>query len=357
MRLIDCKGALSEKKFPDSEATRRNKSFWDEAQYVDDDEVIMQFGSPFRVDAYQKILASKAFRRLASKTQVITGKTNKHIRTRLTHTFEVMNVASAIARVLGLNEDLCLAIAAGHDIGHTPLGHAGEAFISKVTGKSFRHEKFAIILAQMIERKCKGMNLTKQTLQGILSHSRGSGNCYLAQNIFEEANVVMYSDKIAYIFADINDVFVRSKIMNIEDFPELSRLLDFFGDNQRERVANCIEALCLETVQKNKVSFSDSEIAISFNRMKSLMYPIYDLTHANDEKGVLEKSYEFLSGLEICQEVSPALILALMTDADVFKIFRSDIKDLSIFDQTSVAELIPCLKNKDIPLNNLNLSW
>jgi dGTPase len=175
----------------------------------DDDNYMFSFGSPYLIDAQHKILPSKAIRRLDSKTQVLTGILNKHVRTRLSHTYEVISFAVLAARILGLNENLCYAIALSHDIGHPPLGHNTEKFISTISGKTFRHEIFAVVIAQKIERKGNGLNLTYQVLEGILNHSRGSDSLFLPEKSTPEANLAMYADKIAYIFADINNIFPK----------------------------------------------------------------------------------------------------------------------------------------------------
>lgn len=200
----EIKNCLFRKRTPDKEAVRRH------LHADDEDAFIMNFGHPYLVDAHQKIFLSKAMRRLSCKTQVLTDHVNAHTRTRASHTYEVMSIAATVARVLGLNENLCLAIAAGHDIGHAPLGHEGEKFISKVTGKKFRHEIFGVVLAQHLERRNRGLNLTHQVLEGMRWHSRGSGDFDPSSNISEESNVVMFADKLAYIWADVNDIFYRS---------------------------------------------------------------------------------------------------------------------------------------------------
>jgi len=184
----------------------------------DVDEYIGPTCNQFILDLY-KLQQSKAMRRLANKTQVFPDpKSNRHIRTRLIHTLEVASIAGIIAEILGLDVQLTQAIAHGHDIGHAPFGHLGEEFISTITGQEFRHEVFACVVAQHIERQTHGLNLTLPTLLGIRAHSRGKGKMSLSlvtmkngcvDTVIFEADIVMYADKIAYCFSDISDIFDR----------------------------------------------------------------------------------------------------------------------------------------------------
>ena len=235
-------GCLAHKKTPNSAARRRKPAESDEDLWI------LHHGNDYSIDAFGKILVSKAFRRLDSKTQVLTANIiNPHVRKRNSHTSEVVNAATIIARILGLNEDLCLAIALGHDIGHAPFGHLGENFISKITAKNFRHEIFGVVIAQHIERQGKGLNLTHQVLEGIRNHARGLNDLSRKESVSEEANVVMYADKIAYILADINDIFERTRILDYGKFPEIFDLALMCGKNQRERMAFYLKGLSQES--------------------------------------------------------------------------------------------------------------
>lgn len=351
-KLKDCFGCLADKKMRDENARRRRCDAKDEDAYI------LNFGSPYAVDAMQKIILSKALRRLSCKTQTISLHGNVHIRTRATHTYEVVSIATLIAVILGLNESLCQAIAFGHDIGHAPFGHVGEEFISQVTGKKFRHEIFSVVIAQFIERKGDGLNLTHQVLEGILKHSRGKSPVTISENVSEEANVVMFADKISYIWADINDIFNRTRWLNIKAFPELEKLVNLMGKNQRERVARCVKELCIESAQKSKVSFEDCDAAKLFAEIKDKMYKeIYELVDLQNVKNILQRTYDFLSGIKIIDGVDPAVVTALMTDNDILTVGNKKIINAEDFYRCSVAEMIPYLRGKNIDFTNPDLNW
>ena len=146
-----------------------------------------------------RILHSKAFRRMKDKTQVFLAPQGDHYRTRLTHTLEVSQIARTIAKALRLNEDLVEAIALGHDLGHTPFGHAGERALDAVNPDGFAHYKQSVRVAQVLEKNGEGLNLTWEVRDGILNH-RTSGNPSTL-----EGKVVRLSDKIAYIHHDMDD--------------------------------------------------------------------------------------------------------------------------------------------------------
>lgn len=167
--------------------------------------------------AYQRdrdrILHSNAFRRLRHKTQVFLAPKGDHYRTRLTHTLEVSQIARTIARALRLNEDLTEAIALGHDLGHTPFGHAGERALNAVCPGGFRHYLQSVRTAERLERNGKGLNLTYEVKNGFACHSRSS-----ADAITWEGRVVRYADKIAYVNHDIEDA-IRAGVIAETDLP------------------------------------------------------------------------------------------------------------------------------------------
>ena len=349
-KYLNC---LAHKKTPDSAARRRRPSESDEDQWM------MIGGNDFSIDASGKIATSKAIRRLSAKTQVLTAIINAHVRKRLTHTFEVANIATVIARILGLNEDLCCAIAYGHDIGHAPFGHWGEAFISEITGKDFRHATFGVVIAQQIERQGEGLNLTHQVLEGILGHSGSSDVLPGTKEVktSEEAKVVKYSDKISFTLADVNDIFRRTKVLDISAFPQIDRLLRLHGNNQRERVAFCIAGLCRESAEKGYVSFETSEPAKIFAELKYNMYKVYDLVNLQNSAEILGRVYSFLSKTALIGDVDPAIVLALMTDDDVLHIYGKDCINARDFYDCSVAEIIVHLNGKNIDFSNPDLDW
>ena len=168
-----------------------------------------------------RILHSKAFRRLKQKTQVFLRPVGDHYRTRLTHTLEVSQNARTIGKALRLNEDLVEAIALGHDLGHTPFGHAGEAALNTICPGGFLHNEQSLRVVEYLEKNCRGLNLTKEVRDGILNHPTHCMPSTL------EGKIVRFSDKIAYIHHDIDDA-VRGQIMSEEDIPfELRKILGF----------------------------------------------------------------------------------------------------------------------------------
>lgn len=168
-----------------------------------------------------RILHCKAFRRLKQKTQVFLTPEGDHYRTRLTHTLEVSQNARTIGKALRLNEDLVEAIALGHDLGHTPFGHAGEAALNSVCPGGFEHNEQSVRVVEVLERNCRGLNLTEEVKDGILNHPTRRMPSTL------EGKIVRLSDKIAYIHHDIDDA-IRGRILCEEDIPfELRKILGF----------------------------------------------------------------------------------------------------------------------------------
>lgn len=172
-----------------------------------------------------RIIHSKSFRRLMHKTQVFLSPEEDHYRTRLTHTFEVSQIGRTIARGLCLNEDLCEAISLGHDLGHTPFGHAGERVLQKCYDPNFRHYNQSLRVVEKLEN----LNLTYEVRDGIKCHTLGG-----AQTL--EGKIVKYADKIAYINHDIDDA-LRAGILKIEDIP--CEICDLLGNTHGERI-NCM---------------------------------------------------------------------------------------------------------------------
>ena len=157
-----------------------------------------------------RIIHSKSFRRLKHKTQVFLAPESDHYRTRLTHTLEVAQIARTVARALRLNEDLTEAIALGHDLGHTPFGHAGERALNEIVPGGFHHFEQSARVCEFVERNFKGLNLTAEVLDGIENHTRG-----VLPNTLE-GQIVRIADKIAYMNHDIDDA-VRGKIISEDD--------------------------------------------------------------------------------------------------------------------------------------------
>ena len=160
-----------------------------------------------------RIIHSKAFRRLKHKTQVFMCPEGDHYRTRLTHTLEVSQIARTVARALRLNEDLTEAISLGHDLGHTPFGHAGEEILKNLIPGGFRHYEQSVRVVEVLEKDGKGLNLTEEVKDGILHHTKGEE----ARTM--EGRLVRLCDRIAYINHDIDDA-VRAGVVKSEDIPK-----------------------------------------------------------------------------------------------------------------------------------------
>lgn len=232
-----------------------------------------------------RIIHSKAFRRLKHKTQVFLAPEGDHYRTRLTHTLEVSQIARTISRCLRLNEDLTEAIALGHDLGHTPFGHAGERALSKFT--RFRHYEQSLRMVDVIENDGQGMNLTFEVRDGIVNHSGDNRASTL------EGLVVAYADRIAYINHDIDDA-VRGGIIKATDIPK--RFTDMFGDTHSKRISSMIFDIINVSYGKNTVAQSES-FAEGTKELRQFMFDnVYtaSLAKAEEKKAITMIEYLFL---------------------------------------------------------------
>lgn len=185
-----------------------------------------------------RIIHSKAFRRLKHKTQVFIQPEGDHFRTRLTHTLEVSQIARTIARALFLNEDLTEAISLGHDLGHTPFGHQGEYALNDLMKEwgGFTHPQQGLRVVEIIEKDGAGLNLTFEVREGIQKHSKGFGKIICQRNLAStlEGQIVRVSDIISYVNHDLDDA-LRAKIINPEDIP--SELIKYFGFTSSKRIS------------------------------------------------------------------------------------------------------------------------
>lgn len=199
--------------------------------------------NPFQIDR-DRIIHSKSFRRLKHKTQVYLNPEKDHYRTRLTHTLEVTQIARTIARCLNLNEDLVEAIGLGHDLGHTPFGHVGEKILDKLNPKGFKHYQQSLNVVQYLEHNSTrvGLNLTKQTLDGIVNHSGTN----MAKTL--EGQIIKFSDRIAYINHDIDDS-IRSNIIKNSDLP--SEIINELGTSGSKRINFLVNDLVDNSFGKN----------------------------------------------------------------------------------------------------------
>ena len=195
-----------------------------------------------------RILHCKAFRRLKHKTQVFLAPEGDHYRTRLPHTLEVSQIARTIAKSLRLNESLTEAIALGHDLGHTPFGHSGEAVLDHICEDGFSHYKQSVRIVEILEKDGKGLNLTWETRDGILNH-RTTG-----QPSTLEGAVVRLSDKIAYINHDIDDA-IRARMFTEAQIPAV--FTDVLGKSVRERLNNLIHDIIINSMDKPAIIMSD----------------------------------------------------------------------------------------------------
>ena len=194
-----------------------------------------------------RILHSKAFRRLKQKTQVFLLPWGDHYRTRLTHTLEVSQNARTIAKALRLNEDLVEAISLGHDLGHTPFGHAGERALDEVCPLGFKHNEQSVRVVEVLEKDGQGLNLTKEVLDGILTHQTASKPMTL------EGQIVRLSDKIAYVNHDIDDA-IRGGILSEADIPPKFRML--LGNSTKDRLNTITHDVIINSMDKPNICMS-----------------------------------------------------------------------------------------------------
>lgn len=236
---------------------------------------------PVRTDFQRdrdRIIHSKAFRRLKHKTQVFLSPTDDHYRTRMTHTLEVSQIARTIAKGLNLNEDLTEAISLGHDLGHTPFGHCGETVLNKYMKEGFLHNEQSVRVATILEN----LNLTYETIDGILHHSGDLFSPNLQKACTLEGQIVKVADKIAYINHDIDDA-VRAGIMQVSDLPKESR--NYFEAKNRKRVATLIIDVIENSFDKNEIVMSNEALS-HFNSYRQWMFEnIYVNSTAKMEEG------------------------------------------------------------------------
>ncbi len=208
-----------------------------------------------------RIIHSKSFRRLKHKTQVFIIPEGDHYRTRLTHTLEVAQIARTISRALRLNEDLTEAIALGHDLGHTPFGHAGEAALAEIYQCGFKHNEQSLRVVDVLEGD-KGLNLTWEVRDGILHHTGSKEPATL------EGQVVRYADRIAYINHDIDDA-VRGRLLKIESLPKHCR--EVLGDKHSERIDTMVMDLIKNSTGKDKIIMS-SKVKKAMDDLRTFMF-------------------------------------------------------------------------------------
>jgi dGTPase len=242
---------------------------------------------PLRTDFQRdrdRIIHCKSFRRLTYKTQVFIAPELDHYRTRLTHTLEVAQIARTIARALRLNEDLTEAIALGHDLGHTPFGHAGEETLDQVYRSfdpeaRFNHAAQSLRVVEVLENEGRGLNLTWETRDGIAKHSKGQEDLPRGEMQRDadrpatmEGKVVMFADRIAYVNHDIDDA-LRAGLISMADLP--SRALAVLGASHSQRITTMVFDLVNRTGQSDQVAMSDEVLAATDDLKDFLFARVY----------------------------------------------------------------------------------
>lgn len=237
-----------------------------------------------------RILHSKAFRRLKHKTQVYIDPWKDHYRTRMTHTLEVAQIGRTIARALDLNEDLVEAIALGHDLGHTPFGHMGESILNELNPNGFRHYEQSVRVVERLEstNKRQGLNLTYEVLEGI-SHHTGDR---LADTL--ESRIMKYADRIAYINHDIDDS-IRAGLLHEEDLP--AACTDVLGRGHGERISTMILDIVEQSTDHKRIQMSEP-VQKATDRLRSFLFDTIYLSEkvkseADQARFLLETLYGY----------------------------------------------------------------
>lgn len=237
-----------------------------------------------------RLLHSKAFRRLSGKTQVFISPTGDHYRTRLTHTLEVAQISRTVARALRLNEELSEAIALGHDLGHTPFGHAGESALNSVLEGGFRHNEQSLRVVEVVERHgdVMGLNLSYEVKDGILCHTGPEIPSTL------EGQVVRICDRVAYINHDIDDA-IRAGILQESDLPiECQSIL---GTSRSQRIDTMVKDLIANSYSKPRISMS-KEVEHATNVLRGFLFDYVYLTSSADQEkakihGLIARLFEY----------------------------------------------------------------
>lgn len=235
-----------------------------------------------------RILHSKSFRRLKHKTQVFLAPRGDHYRTRLTHTLEVSQIGRTIARALMLNEDLTEAIALGHDLGHTPFGHSGEAVLDRICPYGFTHYDQSVRVVEKLEKNGRGLNLTWEVRDGIRNHSTSNMPATL------EGKIIRLSDKIAYINHDIDDA-IRGQVIVESEIPTC--YTDVLGHSSKERLDTMIHDIILNSFEKEDIIMSPDIETAMIGLRKYMFANVYTNPKAKGEEAkaqnLLEALYDY----------------------------------------------------------------
>jgi len=289
-----------------------------------------------------RIIHSKSFRRLKHKTQVFLTPSGDHYRTRLTHTLEVSQIARTMAKALCLNEDLTEAIALGHDLGHTPFGHAGEEILNEIYPGGFHHAAQSLRVVDLLEKDGKGLNLTFEVRDGILKHSKGKGEVISEDPAHMpgtlEGRLVRMADIIAYVNHDLDDA-IRAGLISPQDIPR--DCLDCLGDSHGQRIDTMVRDIIeqAQRVELLKIGLSESRLEATVKLRDFLYERVYDLpeVHADFVKSakIIRELYAYFleQKEEFRKEAGEAFahepweqgisdFIAGMTDRYAFKLYE-----------------------------------
>ncbi len=288
-----------------------------------------------------RILHSKAFRRLKYKTQVFLAPEGDHYRTRMTHTLEVSQVARTVARALRLNEDLTEAIALAHDLGHTPFGHVGERVLDQMVPGGFHHAQQSLRVVDILEKDGAGLNLTAEVRDGIVGHSKGQGGMLSLQSEKRaqtlEGQIVRLADIIAYVSHDLDDA-IRGEIIQAEDVP--ADIVAVVGERHSKRIDRMVKDLIDHSMQSGgfiqlsaemdqavcalrswlfEYVYRAPRVQSEFDKASALLRQLFNYFHDNEEV-FLQCGGHHYSGDSLA--VSIADFLAGMTDRFALALYR-----------------------------------
>jgi len=269
-----------------------------------------------------RIVHSKAFRRLKHKTQVFLAPTGDHYRTRLTHTLEVSQIARTLARAFRLNEDLTEAICLGHDLGHTPFGHAGEEVLNEIYPGGFTHQEQSLRVVDILEKEGAGLNLTIEVRDGILKHSKGKGSILCPESdmtpMTVEGRIVRVSDIIAYIAHDVDDA-LRGGVIQESNIPAVC--LQTLGNRNSTRINTMVRDLLQHSLADDKqleLHFSTS-VGEAMVELRDFLYDaVYNISevHADFIRSakVIRELYELFMGDDHIYDLEIGPVPALESD-------------------------------------------
>ncbi|TAN37883.1 MAG: deoxyguanosinetriphosphate triphosphohydrolase [Nitrospirae bacterium] len=256
-----------------------------------------------------RIIHSKAFRRLKHKTQVFLAPRGDHYRTRLTHVLEVAQIARTIARALRLNEDLTEAVALGHDLGHTPFGHAGEMVLRSIHPGGFEHYKQSLRVVDFLERDGQGLNLTYEVRNGIVKHSKGKGQIIPARRSERaetlEGQVVRVSDLIAYVNHDLDDA-LRAEVISEKDIPQ--KIVTTLGNTHAGRIDVMVKDIIYRSLETDLEELRMSpELSAATYQLRDFLYErVYEspviIREFRKAQKILKDLYEYY--LEHIEEIA-----------------------------------------------------